>query len=81
MKYATDKFYDNIRIIRFLIENGADIDHRDKAGCTPSDFAAMSNNKEIIQLLLGNGVSVERNNNILVAKRQELLEHVKDPDT
>ena len=81
MKYAEDKFYDNIRIVRFLIENGADIDHRDKAGFTALDFAAMNNNKEIIKLLLANGASVERNNNILVAKRKELLDHVKDPDT
>ena len=81
MKYAQDKFYDNIRIIKFLVENGADIDHRDKAGYTPLDFAAMNNNKEVIQLLLDNGASVERENNILVAKREELLDHVKDPDT
>ena len=64
-----------------MIENGADIDHRDKAGFTALDFAAMNNNKEIIKLLLANGASVERNNNILVAKRKELLDHVKDPDT
>ena len=81
MKYAEDKFYDNIRIIRFLIENGADINHRDKAGYTPLDFTTMNNNKEIIQLLLANGANVERNNTILVAKRIELLDHVKDPDT
>lgn len=81
MKYSEDKFYDNIRIIRFLIENGADIEYRDKAGYAPLDFATMNNNKEIIQLLLDNGATVERNNDILVAKRKDLLDHVKDPDT
>lgn len=80
LKFAEDKYMDNIRIVRFLVENGADIEHRDKAGYAPLDFAALNNHKEISQLLLDNGATVDRENNILVAKRRELLDCVTDPD-
>lgn len=70
LRFADDKYVDNIRIVRFLIENGADVEHRDKAGYTPLDFAAMNNHTEICRLLLENGASVDRENTILVAKRR-----------
>jgi Ankyrin repeats (many copies) len=69
-----------VRIVKFLIENGADIEHRDKAGYAPLDFAAMNNHTELVKLLLDNGASVMRENHLLVAQRVDVLANVTDPE-
>lgn len=64
--------YDNI--------NRALINHRDKGGYCPLDYAAMNNYKEVIELLLDNGADIRRENKSLVAKRDDILSHVTDPE-
>jgi hypothetical protein len=67
-------------MIKFLIENKADVNHIDKAGYCPIDYAARNNNLEAIKLLLDNGADVRRENKVLVAKRDDLLKYVTDPE-
>lgn len=80
LHFAADKFDDNVRMVKFLVENGALIEHRDKAGYAPLDYAARNNNTALIRLLLDNGADVGRNNKLLVAPREDILTHVTDPD-
>ena len=69
-----------IKMLNWLIENGANVRHRDKGGFEALDFACMNNNLEIIQILINNGATFRRTNDTLVAKRQSILDFISDPE-
>lgn len=80
MKLPPTRRPDQLKIVRYLLENGADPNIRDKGGYCSIDHAAINQDIELIQLLLEFGAKVRRENYILVAKRQNILSHVKDPE-
>lgn len=49
----------NIELLRWLIENGADINHQDRNGYSALHFAAQEKTQEVAKLLLDNGASLE----------------------
>jgi len=75
-----DKELTQIKMFKWLIEQGADVNSRDKGGYEPLDYCVMNNNIEMIQILLNEGVRLRRDNLELVAKRRSLLKLVYDPD-
>lgn len=50
-------------IVKILIENGADVNLKDKRGSTPLYWAAFRNNFEIAKMLLEKGADVNIKNN------------------
>lgn len=69
-----------IKMLNWLIEQGANVSHRDRGGYEAIDFACMNNNLEVIQILMTAGAKLRRDNFQLVAKRGAILEYVSDPD-
>ena len=69
-----------MKMLKWLVENGADVRHRDKGGYEPLDFACQNNNLEIIKYLMEHGATLRRKNVDLRAKRVEVLEWISDPD-
>jgi len=69
-----------IQMMKWLVENGANVRHRDKGGYEPLDFACQNNNLDIIKYLMEQGATLRRNNVDLRAKRVEVLEWISDPD-
>ncbi|KAL6897202.1 ankyrin repeat-containing domain protein [Trichoderma evansii] len=49
----------NITIIKFLLENGAEVDAADESGQTPLIWAAKTGNEDVIKLLLENGAGID----------------------
>lgn len=76
MKLPPDKRKDQLKMVRYLLENGADPNNRDKGGFSAIDQAAINQDLEIIQLLLEHGANVLRENYTLVAKRNHILRYV-----
>ena len=56
--------YDNLEIVEYLIENGANIEAKDDYGNTPLHTAAnYGSTLEIVEYLIENGADIEANNN------------------
>jgi len=51
-------FYNNIELLAWLINNGANIDHQDKNGYCALHFAGQEKSFESAKLLLDNGASI-----------------------
>ncbi len=64
----------------YLLENGSNVNSRDKGGYSAIDHAAVNQDLELINLLLDFGANVVRDNRILVAKRHHILRNVYDPE-
>jgi hypothetical protein len=69
-----------IKMMDWLIDQGANVRHRDKGGYEALDFACMNNNLGIIQRLMECGATLRRENVDLRAKRTKVLEWISDPD-
>jgi len=80
MKLPPDKRKDQLKMVRYLLENGADPNNRDKGGYSAIDQAAVNQDLEIIQMLLEFGANVLRENHTLVAKRHHILRNVYEPE-
>jgi ankyrin repeat protein len=52
-------YYNNLDLLIWLIENGADINHQDTIGYTALHFAGQEKNIETAQLLLDKGANLE----------------------
>jgi ankyrin repeat protein len=52
-------FYNNLDLLKWLIANGADINHQDNVGYTALHFAGQEKKLESAQLLLDKGASLE----------------------
>ena len=50
-------------VIRLLLQNGADVNKRDRSGFTPVHEAAMWNKTEVIAMLINHGASINITNN------------------
>ena len=48
-----------VDLVKYLIDNGADIEHRDKKGFTPLILAAMAGHTSVCKLLLDHGAKIE----------------------
>ena len=70
---APNKREKQFKMIKYLIKQGANVNARDKGGYSPIDYAAMSGDQEIAELLISVGAKVERTNETLVAKRKDIL--------
>lgn len=80
MKLPPTRRPDQIKVVKYLLENGADPNIRDKGGYCAIDHAAVNQDLELIKLLLEFGARVRRENYILVAKRENILAHVYNPE-
>jgi len=69
-----------LKMLNWLIDQGATVTHRDKGGYEALDFACMNNNLEIIKILMKHGARLRRDNFDVRAKRGQLLEYIADPD-
>jgi len=70
---APNKREKQFKMVKYLIKQGARINSRDKGGYSPIDYAVMSGDQEMAELLLSHGANVERTNETLVAKRKDIL--------
>ena len=70
---APNKREKQFKMVKYLIKQGASINARDKGGYSGIDYAAMSGDQEMSELLLSLGAKVERTNETLVAKRKDIL--------
>jgi ankyrin repeat protein len=77
MKLPPDKRGDQLKMMKYLLERGANPNNRDKGGFSAIDQAAINQDKEIILLLLEYGANVLRDNHTLVAKRTHILRNVR----
>lgn len=68
-----DKREKQFKMIQYLLRKHANINARDKGGYSPIDYAVMSGDQEVVELLLSMGAKVERTNETLVAKRTNIL--------
>lgn len=73
VKAAPNKREKQFKMVVYLIKQGARINSRDKGGYSPIDYAVMSGDQEMAELLLSLGADVERTNETLVAKRKDIL--------
>jgi len=78
MKIPPDKRKDQLKMVKYLLENGADPNNRDKGGYSAIDQAAINQDLELIQMLLEYGANVLRENHTLVAKRHHILKNVSE---
>lgn len=69
-----------LKFAEWLIEQGININHRDKGGYEPLDFACMGNNLPLIELLVDNGAKFRRDNYMFRGTRRNLLENISDPE-
>jgi len=81
IKQPPNKIKTQYKLCNYLIDEcNVMVNVRDKGGYCALDYACMNNDYEIIKILLKAGADVWRENDILVAKRRELLDQVTDPD-
>jgi hypothetical protein len=80
MKHPQDKRKEQVNMALYLLENGINVNNRDKGGYSAIDHAATNQDVELINMLLDFGANVVRDNKILVAKRHHILRNVYDPE-
>lgn len=80
MKHSPDRRSLQLKVVQYLLDNGALVNNVDKGGYSAIDHAAVNNDLEIINILLDHGAKLRRDNHILVAKRRPILDLVHDPD-
>ncbi|RYH31194.1 ankyrin repeat domain-containing protein [archaeon] len=80
MKHSPDRRSLQLKVVKYLLRNGAFVNNVDKGGFSAIDHAAVNQDLELIELLLEHGAKLRRENNILVAKRRPILDLVIDPD-
>jgi hypothetical protein len=73
MVFPADKRKRQLKTFNFLLEQGAEINVRDKGGYCPIDYAAMNGHEAMVAILLERGAEVLRENHTFVATRQPLL--------
>jgi hypothetical protein len=73
MVFPADKRKRQLKSFRYLVEQGAEINIRDKGGYCPIDYAAMNGHEAMVAILLERGAEVLRDNKIFVGSRQPLL--------
>lgn len=73
---ATDNYRSKkLKMIKWFLKKGADVNWRDKGGLTALDYAVMNDDVMAVKLLLAHGALTDRNNKILVAPRVPVLDH------
>jgi ankyrin repeat protein len=80
MKLPPTRRNDQLKVVKYLLENSANPNVRDKGGYCAVDHAAVNQDIEIIKLLLEFGANVRRENYMLVAQRESVLKHVINPE-
>jgi hypothetical protein len=80
MKLPPTRRNDQLKVVKYLLENSANPNVRDKGGYCAIDHAAVNQDLEIIKLLLEFGANVRRENYVLVAQRESVLKHVINPE-
>ena len=73
MKQKNVKRSKQLALVKYLLKQGADINFRDKGGYCAIDYAVLNDDLEIVNRLLNAGAKVMRSNEILVAKRRDLI--------
>jgi len=81
MKQMNVKRNKQFALVKYLIRQGADVNWRDKGGYCPLDYAVMNDDVEMVKKLLQAGANVMRTNDILVAKRKEIISLIRDTPT
>ena len=69
-----------IKIVKLLVNSGADVNMIDKSGHSAIDYCVMNNDLILTRFLLINGARVSRSNNIFVCERKSLLEYALKAD-
>jgi len=69
------------KCVRWLVEQGAQLNHVDKGGYSPIDFATMNGHVEIISYLLARGAHVLHLTHMLVVRKKHILSYATDEDT
>lgn len=67
------------KTIKYLLDQGALVNLRDRGGYCALDYAVMNQDIFSVQTLLENGADLIRNNQILVAQRKHILSLATDP--
>lgn len=80
MKQAPDKRPIQVKMTKYLMEKGADIHIRDKAGYCVLDYAVMNSDLEMVAFMLNNGATVRRDNHTFYGERRSILDLAKDPE-
>ena len=82
VKQPADKIKNQKKIVEWLVGEFVQVDVNvvDKGGYAAIDYCCMNEQYDLIKILLRAGANVLRNNAVLVAKRKDLLEHIKDPE-
>ena len=80
--HPPDKAKTQKKLVEYLLREdvGSDPNIIDKGGYSAIDYCCMNQNYDLIKILLKHGANVLRNNEILVAKRKDLLDHIDDPE-
>lgn len=73
MVFPEDKRKRQLKTFKWMLEQGAEINFRDKGGYCPIDYASMNGHEAMVALLLERGAEVLRENKIFAASRQPLL--------
>lgn len=68
------------KMVRWFLRHGANVNHRDKGGYTPLDYACINNDLPIVKMLLEHGADTMRDNKVFCAPREPILNHCQDPD-
>jgi ankyrin repeat protein len=55
-----DRIPERVKVTNLLIARGAEVDARDKAGATALYLAALSGNRELVEILVRHGAVVDR---------------------
>jgi len=71
----------NFNAINLFISIGADVNHVDKGGFSPLDFAVMNRNVELVTYLLEKNAEVLHLNQRLVMKKKPILTYASDDTT
>ena len=80
INHPKDKRKEKLKVIKYILENGADVNNRDKGGYSAIDHAAVNQDLEVIEMLIEYGAKVMRENYIFVGTRHHILRQVHDPE-
>ena len=64
-----------LKMLRWMLRRGADVNWRDKGGFTALDYAVMNDDVMAVKLILDAGAKTDRNNRTLVAPRVPVLDN------